>query len=62
LREELNNILARCTGQSIKKIQADTERDFFMSGEEAVQYGLVDNVITSREVDKKIEVVSGQKK
>ncbi len=62
LREELNNILSKATGQSIKKIQADTERDFFMSGEEAVQYGLVDNVITSRELDKKMEVVGGNKK
>lgn len=53
LREELNNILAKCTGQSIKKIQADTERDFFMSGAEAVQYGIVDNVITARDVEKK---------
>jgi ATP-dependent protease ClpP protease subunit len=40
----------------------DTERDFFMSGEEAVQYGLVDDVITSRNFDKKIEVVGGKKK
>jgi ATP-dependent Clp protease protease subunit len=62
LREELNNILAKTTGQTIKKIQTDTERDFFMSGEEAVQYGLVDDVITSREVEKKMEVVSGKKK
>jgi len=58
LREELNNILAKSTGQSMKKIQTDTERDFFMSGEEAVQYGLVDEVIQSRELDqKKIEVL-----
>ena len=62
LREELNNILAKATGQTMKKIQADTERDFFMSGEEAVQYGLVDDVITTRELDKKMEVVSGSKK
>ncbi len=62
LREELNNILAKATGQSIKKIQADTERDFFMSGEEAVEYGLVDDVIRSRDIDKKMEVVSGTKK
>lgn len=62
LREELNNILAKATGQSIKKIQTDTERDFFMSGEEAVQYGLVDDVITSRELERKVEVVSNKKK
>lgn len=62
LRGELNNILAKASGQSLKKIQADTERDFFMSGDEAVRYGIVDQVITSRDIDKKIEVVSGQKK
>lgn len=62
LRGELNNILAKASGQSLKKIQADTERDFFMSGDEAVRYGIVDEVITSRDLDKKIEVVSGQKK
>ena len=62
LRGELNNILAKASGQSLKKIQADTERDFFMSGDEAVRYGIVDEVITSRDIDKKIEVVSGQKK
>lgn len=62
LRGELNNILAKASGQSLKKIQADTERDFFMSGDEAVRYGIVDEVIKSRDIDKKIEVVSGQKK
>lgn len=52
LREELNVILAEHTGQSVKKVTADTERDFFMTGEEARQYGIVDKVITHREIAK----------
>ena len=48
LREELNGILAKHSGQSVDKIQLDTERDFFMSGEDAVKYGLVDAVMAAR--------------
>jgi ATP-dependent Clp protease protease subunit len=44
----LNELLAHHTGQSIKKIERDTERDNFMSAEEAVQYGLADKVLTRR--------------
>ncbi|MFH2125343.1 MAG: ATP-dependent Clp endopeptidase proteolytic subunit ClpP [Pseudomonadota bacterium] len=50
LREELNLILAGHTGQSVKKVAADTERDFFMSGEEAKSYGIIDKVIAHREL------------
>lgn len=50
LRERLNEILANHTGQSVEKIQRDTDRDYFMSGEEAVEYGLVDRVISKREI------------
>ncbi len=46
-RQKLNAILAENTGQSLEKIQADTERDNFMSAQEAKEYGLVDEVITS---------------
>jgi ATP-dependent Clp protease protease subunit len=46
LKDTLNGILARHTGQSIDKIAADTERDFFMSGEDALIYGIIDEVIT----------------
>jgi ATP-dependent Clp protease protease subunit len=54
LKETLNGILARHTGQPIEKIQADTERDFFMSGDDAKLYGIVDDVIRSiKEADKK---------
>jgi ATP-dependent Clp protease protease subunit len=49
-RETLNRILARHTGQDIKRIQRDTERDFFMSSDEAKEYGIVDKVITTREM------------
>jgi ATP-dependent Clp protease protease subunit len=47
MKDTLNKILAAHTGQSIEKIQADTDRDFFMSGEEAKEYGIVDEVISS---------------
>jgi len=48
LRERLNRILADNTGQSIERIGLDTERDNFMSAEDAVSYGLVDKVMSSR--------------
>ena len=48
LREALNQILAERTGQSIEKIRADSERDYFMSAGEAKDYGLVDQVIEKR--------------
>ena len=48
IRDKLNDILARHTGQPIDKVALDTERDNFMSGEEAVAYGLVDEVLASR--------------
>jgi ATP-dependent Clp protease protease subunit len=48
MREELNNILMKHTGQSLKKIEKDTDRDLFLSGKQAQEYGLVDEVITSR--------------
>jgi len=49
LRQRLNEILARHTGQAMDVIQRDTDRDFFMGSEDAVKYGLVDKVLTSRE-------------
>jgi ATP-dependent Clp protease protease subunit len=48
MREELNNILMRHTGQSLKKIEKDTDRDMFLTGKQAQEYGLVDEVITTR--------------
>lgn len=47
MKETLNKILAFHTGQRLEKIQADTDRDFFMSGEEARDYGIVDEVIST---------------
>jgi ATP-dependent Clp protease, protease subunit len=52
LREELNEIMARHTGQAIDRINRDTERDFYMSGEQAKEYGLIDDVIVQREPGK----------
>jgi ATP-dependent Clp protease, protease subunit len=48
LKEELNHILSVLTNQPIEKVAADTERDYYMSGEEAVNYGIVDEVIIKR--------------
>jgi len=47
MKDTLNKIIAFHTGQSLEKIQADTDRDFFMSGAEAKEYGIVDEVISS---------------
>jgi ATP-dependent Clp protease protease subunit len=48
MREELNNILMKHTGQSLKKIEKDTDRDMFMNVKQAQEYGLVDEVIATR--------------
>ena len=48
VREQVNNILAKHTGQSLKRIEKDTDRDFFMTSKQAVEYGLVDEVIVAR--------------
>lgn len=48
LRERLNEILARNTGQPVERIAVDTERDNFMSAEDALSYGLIDKVLVSR--------------
>jgi ATP-dependent Clp protease protease subunit len=49
LKERLNEIMAESTGQKIDVIQRDTERDFYMSAQQAVEYGLVDKVLTAPE-------------
>ncbi len=49
IREELNKILARHTGQPIEKIREDTERDYFLSAEEAKEYGIIDEIVARRE-------------
>jgi len=52
LREQLNNILVKHTGQSLKRVEKDTDRDLFMTSKAAVEYGLVDEVIVSRSLKK----------
>ena len=53
LRQELNHILALHTKQPIEKIEKDTERDYYMSGEQAKTYGIIDEVISKRQMVKK---------
>ena len=48
MRENLNSIISKHTGQSVEKVKKDTERDYFMSSEEAKQYGLIDEIIVNR--------------
>jgi ATP-dependent Clp protease protease subunit len=53
LKEKLNEILAKHTGQSLEKIQKDSDRDYFMSADEAKAYGIVDDVIANAGKSKK---------
>jgi ATP-dependent Clp protease protease subunit len=55
IKELVHQILVKHTGQPLEKIRQDTERDYFMDGEEALRYGLIDKVITEREVPKPIK-------
>ena len=55
MKESLNGILKRHTGKDLKQIQRDTDRDYFMSGQEASDYGIVDHVIRNRDDLDKIE-------
>jgi ATP-dependent Clp protease protease subunit len=48
LKKQLNEILAKNTGQKLAKIEADVERDYWMTAEEAKKYGLIDEIITNR--------------
>ncbi len=52
IRDRLNRIMSHHTGQDIKKIEKDTDRDNFMNGEQAASYGLIDSVLTKRPDDK----------
>ena len=53
-RETLNQILSKHTGQNIEKVSKDTERDYFMNSEEAKEYGIIDKVITTREMQNQL--------
>ena len=48
MKEEINNILVKHTGQDIAKITEDTDRDYFMNGAQAKEYGLVDEIVFER--------------
>ena len=52
LREQLNNILTKHTGQSLKRVERDTDRDLFLTSKQAQEYGIIDEVITSRSAKK----------
>jgi ATP-dependent Clp protease protease subunit len=54
MREELNSILSFHTSQSIEKIKDDAERDFYMSGAQSVEYGIIDKVVEKKDADKEI--------
>ena len=51
-KKQLNQMMADCTGQTLAKIAADSERDFYMSAVEAKEYGLIDEVITPKKIAK----------
>ncbi len=52
LREQLNNILTKHTGQNLKRVERDTDRDLFLTSKQAQEYGIIDEVITSRSAKK----------
>ncbi len=57
LREDINQILRDHTGRELDQIQRDTERDFYMSGDQAKEYGLIDEVILERSIDRPLKPV-----
>ncbi|MBA3035398.1 MAG: ATP-dependent Clp endopeptidase proteolytic subunit ClpP [Desulfobacterium sp.] len=61
MKDTLNDILTFHTGKDLKQIQVDTDRDYFMSGKEAKEYGLIDHVITNRDDLDNIEKAGGTK-
>lgn len=60
LKNNLNHLMAHHTGQPFERIEADTERDFFMSAAEAQKYGLIDQVLTRQNLPKHSEAVSSE--
>ena len=50
MRSKLNKIIADATGQTVQKVSRDTDRDYFMSAEEALKYGIVDSIIPHRAI------------
>ena len=62
MRERLNEILVNHTGQKHERIKADTDRDFFMSAQEALEYGIIDEVVTYRPTKEKGKEKKDEKK
>jgi ATP-dependent Clp protease, protease subunit len=58
-KQQLNGWLAKHTGQPLERIERDTERDFFMSAQEAMEYGLVDQVIDKRSIGSRPVAIAG---
>jgi ATP-dependent Clp protease protease subunit len=58
MREQINAVLVECTGQSLERIARDTERDFFMTADEAAEFGVIDEIISSSNVASTAEVSS----
>jgi ATP-dependent Clp protease protease subunit len=48
LKKKLNELLAEHTGQTVEKLEKDTDRDYFMSGEEAIAYGIIDGIVSRK--------------
>jgi ATP-dependent Clp protease protease subunit len=53
IKDKLNKILCEATGQPIEKIVEDTDRNYFMSAEESKKYGIIDDVLTQRQIENK---------
>jgi len=62
LKKLLNEILAKHTGKRLKTIEKDTERDYFMSAKEALDYGIIDKIIYSREEEEKLHEANGRRR
>ena len=58
MREQINAVLVECTGQPLERIAHDTERDFFMTADEAAEFGVIDEIISSSNVASTAEVSS----
>jgi len=62
LKQDLNNILAKHTGQPVEKVEQDTDRDYYMTSSQALEYGIIDEIIVKRTSDSKKRGTSHGKK
>jgi len=62
LKQDLNNILAKHTGQPVEKVEQDTDRDYYMTSSQALEYGIIDEIIVKRTSDSKQKEASHGKK